>query len=260
VGPRAKGARRPESVYRHAVVPEHESDLSAPPRDLTAKRARRRSLAEDALNLPNLITFARILMIPACLALLQSNTPRGCFFAALVFTFAALTDALDGYLARKMGIVSVLGKFMDPLADKLIVMASLIYLVPLGRVPAWVVVVILGRDITITGLRSVAASEGVVISAGQEGKTKTALQMVGVIAILVGFPYPMRYLGFIDLGIVDLARVGRGLVYLSLFFSLASAIDYMRIFGAAVEAKDKKLAKERASTSDLSPESDVGPS
>ena len=242
------------------MAPKHESEPSAPPLDPKAKRARRRSLAEDALNLPNLITFARILMLPACLALLQSNTPRGCFFAALVFTFAALTDALDGYLARKMGIVSVLGKFMDPLADKLIVMASLIYLVPLGRVPAWVVVVILGRDITITGLRSVAASEGVVISAGQEGKTKTALQMVGVIAILVGFPYPMRYLGFIDLGIVDLARVGRALVYLSLFFSLASAIDYVRIFGAAVEAKDKKLAKERASTSDLSPESDTGPS
>jgi len=242
------------------VATENQSEPSAPPLDPTAKRARRRSLAEDALNLPNMITFARILMIPACLALLQSNTPRGCFFAALVFTFAALTDALDGYLARKMGIVSVLGKFMDPLADKLIVMASLIYLVPLGRVPAWVVVVILGRDITITGLRSVAASEGVVISAGQEGKTKTALQMVGVIAILVGFPYPMKYLGFIDLGIVDLARVGRALVYLSLFFSLASAIDYVRIFGAAVEAKDKKLAKERASTSDLSPESDSRPS
>ncbi len=224
--------------------------------DKSAVKARRRSLAQDALNLPNMITFARILMIPVCLGLLQSNTPRGCFFAALVFTIAALTDALDGYLARKMGIVSVLGKFMDPLADKLIVMASLIYLVPLGRVPAWVVVVILGRDITITGLRSVAASEGVVISAGQEGKTKTALQMVGVIAILVGFPYHMRYLGgAIDLGIVDLARVGRALVYLSLFFSLASAIDYVRIFGAAVEAKDKKLARERASTADLADES-----
>ena len=222
--------------------------------DLAARRDRRRSLAEDALNLPNLITFARILMIPACLWFLQSNTPRGCFFSALVFTLAALTDALDGYLARKMGIVSVLGKFMDPLADKLIVMASLIWLVPLGHVPAWVVVVILGREITITGLRSVAASEGVVISAGQEGKTKTALQMVGIIAILLGFPYHLNYLGIVDLGIVDLTKVGRGLVYLSLFFSLASAIEYVRLFGAAVEAKDKKLQRERASTKDVSDE------
>jgi len=216
--------------------------------DVAARRERRRSLAEDALNLPNLITFARILMIPVCLYFLQANTPRGCFYAAFVFTLAALTDALDGYLARKMGIVSVLGKFMDPLADKLIVMASLVWLVPLGRVPAWIVVVILGREITITGLRSVAASEGVVISAGHEGKTKTALQMVGIIAILIGFPYHLNYFGVVDLGIVDLAKVGRALVYLSLFFSLASAIEYVRLFGAAVEAKDKKLARERASS------------
>ncbi len=220
----------------------------------TSRPKRRSSLAEDALNLPNLITFARILMIPACLWFLQSNNPRGCFFSALVFTIAALTDALDGYLARKMGIVSVLGKFMDPLADKLIVMASLVWLVPLGRVPPWVVVVILGREITITGLRSVAASEGVVISAGQEGKTKTALQMVGIIAILLGFPYHLNYLGVVDLGIIDLAKVGRGLVYLSLFFSLSSAIEYVRLFGAAVEAKDKKLARERASSKDVGDE------
>jgi CDP-diacylglycerol--glycerol-3-phosphate 3-phosphatidyltransferase len=211
----------------------------------TTPRRRRSSLAEDALNLPNLITFARILMIPLCLWFLQSNTPQGCFFSALVFTFAALTDALDGYLARKMGIVSVLGKFMDPLADKLIVMASLVWLVPLGRIPAWVVVLILGREITITGLRSVAASEGVVISAGSEGKTKTALQMVGIIAILVGFPYRLNYLGLVDLGVVDLAKVGRALVYLSLVFSVASAIDYVRLFGAAVEAKEEKRKKRR---------------
>lgn len=223
--------------------------------DPVARRERRRSLAQDALNLPNLITFARILMIPICLYFLQANTPRGCFWSALVFTLAALTDALDGYLARKMGIVSVLGKFMDPLADKLIVMACLVWLVPLGRVPAWVVVLILGREITITGLRSVAASEGVVISAGHEGKTKTALQMVGIIAILVGFPYRMSYFGIVDLGIVDLARVGRAFVYLSMFFSLASAIEYVRLFGAAVEAKDKKLLRERVSSSNVGDES-----
>ncbi len=220
--------------------------------DLVARRERRRSLAEDALNVPNLITFARILMIPACLYFLEANTPKGCFFAAFVFTVAALTDALDGYLARKMGIVSVLGKFMDPLADKLIVMACLVWLVPLGRVPAWIVVVILGREITITGLRSVAASEGVVISAGNEGKTKTALQMVGIITILIGFPYHLKYFGLVDLGIVDLGKVGRALLYLSLFFSLSSAIEYVRLFGAAVEAKDKKLQRERSSSSNVS--------
>jgi CDP-diacylglycerol--glycerol-3-phosphate 3-phosphatidyltransferase len=245
-----------ESGYGPSVLsPPREKK---PAKDVAALRERRRSLAEDALNLPNMITFARILMIPVCLWFLQANTPRGCFFSALVFTLAALTDALDGYLARKMGIVSVLGKFMDPLADKLIVMASLIWLVPLGRVPAWVVVVVLGREITITGLRSVAASEGVVISAGQEGKTKTALQMVGIIAILLGFPYHLNYLGIVDLGMVDLAKVGRALVYLSLFFSFASAIEYVRLFGAAVEAKDQKLARERASSADVSNDSSAG--
>lgn len=217
---------------------------SATKPDAAVRKERRRTLAEDAFNVPNLITFARILMIPVCLWFLEEKTPKGGFFAALVFTFAAVTDALDGYLARKMGIVSVLGKFMDPLADKLIVMACLVWLVPLGRVPAWVVVLILGREITITGLRGVAASEGVVISAGQEGKTKTALQMVGIIAILIGYPYHLRYLGLADLGIVDLAKVGRVLLYLSLFFSLSSAVEYVRLFTAAVEAKEQKLARE----------------
>src|SRR5215475_6467704 len=120
------------------------------------KVGRRRSLAEDAVNLPNLLTLARVFMIPIFLVLLDEGTPRSCFWAAMVFTAAALTDALDGYLARKLGIVSVLGKFLDPLADKLIVMASLVWMVPMGRIPAWVVVVLLARDISVMGLRSVA--------------------------------------------------------------------------------------------------------
>ena len=213
------------------------------------RRERRRSLAEDALNLPNLLTMGRIVMIPVCLVFLDRNTPKDCFWSALVFTLAAITDILDGYLARKLNVVSVLGKFMDPLADKLIVMASLIWMVPMGRIPAWVVVVLLGREISVTGLRSIAASEGVVISAGQEGKTKTALQMIGIIALLLGYPYHLSYVG-IDLGVVDVVKVGRALVYLSLVFSVASAVEYVRLFGAAVEAKDQKR-KDRASTKDL---------
>src|SRR5579862_3316509 len=136
---------------------------------------RRTSLAEDALNLPNLLTMGRIVMIPVFLWLLDRETPRQCFWAAIVFTLAAITDVLDGYLARKLGIVSVLGKFLDPLADKLIVMASLVWMVPMGRIPAWVVVLLLGREISVTGLRSVAASEGVVISSGQEGKDRKSV-------------------------------------------------------------------------------------
>jgi CDP-diacylglycerol--glycerol-3-phosphate 3-phosphatidyltransferase len=111
----------------------------------------------------------------------------------------------------------------------------------MARIPAWVVVLLLAREIGVMGLRSVAASEGVVISAGQEGKTKTALQMIGIVALVLGYPYHLRYLG-IDLGVVDMVHVGRMLVYLSLLFSFASAAQYVRLFAAAVEAKEHKRA------------------
>lgn len=208
----------------------------------SARTQHRRTLAQDAVNLPNLLTMARIVMIPLCLWFLDQATPRACFWSAVVFTVAAVTDLLDGWLARKLGIVSVLGKFLDPLADKLIVMATLVWMVPMGRIPAWTVVILLGREISVTALRSIAASEGVVIAAGQEGKAKTALQMIGIIALLLGYPYPLRYVG-IDLGIVDLVHVGRALVYISLVFSVASAAQYLRLFGAAVEAKEARAAR-----------------
>lgn len=216
------------------------------------RRQKRRSLAEDALNLPNLLTMARIVMIPICLVFLDRDNPKDGFWACMVFTLAAITDVLDGYLARKLNVVSVLGKLLDPLADKLIVMACLVWMVPMGRIPAWIVVVLLARDISVTGLRSVAASEGVVISAGQEGKTKTALQMIGIIALLVGYPYRLHYFGW-DAGVVDLVHVGRLLVYMSLVFSMASFAQYVALFAMAVEAKETKLRDH--STGDLSGES-----
>ncbi len=229
--------------------------MEAPPSDarLEARERRkevRRSLAQDAVNIPNLLTFGRIVMIPLCLWLLGEDTPRSGFWAAIVFTLAALTDALDGYLARKLGVVSVLGKLLDPLADKLIVMAALVWLVPMGRIPAWAVVILLAREFSVTALRSVAASEGVIIAAGQEGKTKTALQMIGIIALIVGYPYHLSYVG-IDLGVVDCARVGRVFVYLSLVFSVASAAQYIGLFSQAVQAKDEKLGDKDRSTRKL---------
>ena len=201
-------------------------------------------LVQEFWNLPNMLTLGRIVLIPIFVWLTYDDTPLYSFLAAVVFTVASITDVIDGYLARRWNLVTVVGKFMDPLADKLIVMASLVWMIPMGRIPAWVVVVLLAREISVTGLRSVAASEGVVISAGQEGKTKTALQMIGIIALVLGYPYHLSYVG-IDLGVVDLVKVGRMLVYLSLVFSIASAAQYVRLFAAAVEAKDQKL-KEQA--------------
>jgi CDP-diacylglycerol--glycerol-3-phosphate 3-phosphatidyltransferase len=206
-------------------------------------RRRRSSLRQDALNLPNLLTMGRVAIIPLFLWLLDRGTPKDCAWAAIVYAGAAITDLLDGYLARRMNVVSVLGKFLDPLADKLLVMASLIWMVPMGRIPEWAVVLLLAREISVTGLRSIASSEGVVIAAGEGGKSKTALQMIGILALILGYPYHLT-LGPLDLGMVDLVQVGRWLVYISLIFSIWSAVAYVGLFAQAVEAKDQRQRGE----------------
>jgi CDP-diacylglycerol--glycerol-3-phosphate 3-phosphatidyltransferase len=219
-----------------------DSEPPPPKRGRPTKAERlkaRRSLRDDALNIPNLLTFGRILVIPIVLLLLDRGTPEDCLLAALVYSAAALTDLIDGWLARKLNIVSMLGKFLDPLADKLLVMAVLVYMVPMGRMPEWAVVLLLAREISVTGLRGIASNEGVVIAAGDDGKTKTALQMVGILCLLLGYPYHLT-LGPIDLGVVDLVVVGRILVYVSLFFSLMSAFTYTRLFAEAVDAKNER--------------------
>ncbi len=203
------------------------------------RRARRSSLKEDAVNLPNLLTMGRVVVIPVVVLLLQRGSPKDCTWAAIVYSAAAITDLLDGYLARRMNVVSVLGKFLDPLADKLLVMASLVYMVPMGRIPAWAVTLLLAREIAVTALRGIASSEGVVIAAGDDGKSKTALQMVGILALILGYPYHLT-LGPWDMGEVDLIYVGRALVYISLIFSISSAFSYVRLFAAAVEAKNER--------------------
>jgi CDP-diacylglycerol--glycerol-3-phosphate 3-phosphatidyltransferase len=202
------------------------------------KRQERRTLWEDAGNLPNLLTFARILMIPVVLVLLSRGTPRDCFWAAVVYGLAAITDALDGWLARRQGLVSMLGKFLDPLADKLIVAATLVWLVAMGRAPAWAVALLISRELTITALRGIASSEGLVIAAEKGGKAKTALQMIAIICLILGYPYRVHS-GFYDFGLIDLVHVGRVLVYASLVFSLTSAVGYMSLFAQAIERKKR---------------------
>ena len=203
------------------------------------RRERRRKLTQDAWNLPNVLTYLRVVMIPLVLYLLQRGTRRDAVYAALVYALAAITDLLDGYLARKMNIVSVIGKFLDPLADKLMVTACLVWMVGLGRIPAWAVILLVSREISITGLRSLASSEGFMISARESGKTKTALQMVGILCMIIGYPYRLRVIG-IDLGVVDLLLVGRALVYASLILSFASAAEYVALFARAVEKKEAR--------------------
>jgi CDP-diacylglycerol--glycerol-3-phosphate 3-phosphatidyltransferase len=218
---------------------DQESPDPLSKRSLKAKR--RKTLWEDARNLPNLLTFTRVLMIPAVLVLLDRGGPRDCFWAAAVYSLAAVTDLLDGWLARRQGLVSVLGKFLDPLADKLIVAATLVWMVSMGRIPAWAVALLISREITITALRSIASTEGLVIAAGDGGKAKTALQMIGIICLILGYPYALD-IGLYDFGVVDLVVVGRLLVYTSLVFSLLSAAQYMGLFIDAIDTKNKAAA------------------
>lgn len=203
------------------------------------RKQRRKTFWEDAKNLPNLLTVLRVVAIPVVLWLLERGTPRDCYWAAFLYTLASVTDLVDGWLARRMGVVSVLGKFLDPLADKLFVIAVAIWLIPMGRISEWVVALLIAREVTITALRSIAISEGVVIAAGDDGKAKTAFQMIGIICLVLGFPYELN-LGVVSFGVVDMIRVGNAFVYLSIIYSLMSAASYFGLFVDAIEANRKR--------------------
>lgn len=141
------------------------------------------------LNLANKLTILRILLIPVFLVLMAIKVPYGVYAATLVFLLASITDKLDGYIARHRNQITNLGKFMDPLADKLLVVSALVSLVEMGRLSTWMVMIIIAREFTITGLRAIAASEGIVIAASRWGKLKTAIQIIAIIAALIQFPY-----------------------------------------------------------------------
>jgi CDP-diacylglycerol--glycerol-3-phosphate 3-phosphatidyltransferase len=206
------------------------------------KAQRRKSLREDAVNVPNLLTMGRVAAIPLVLWLMWKDTRETNFWAMMLYSAAAVTDFIDGWLARRMGLTSLLGKFLDPLADKLIVLATLVLMVEQGRVPAWAVIVIAARELSVTALRTIAMSEGVVIAASRGGKDKTAVQMVAVLALILHDSYYMNY-GFYE-GIVDMNAVGLGLLYLSVFFTVTSAGEYVALLVDAVEAKDRRLAEQ----------------
>ncbi|SES77050.1 CDP-diacylglycerol--glycerol-3-phosphate 3-phosphatidyltransferase [Oceanobacillus limi] len=180
------------------------------------------------MNIPNRITISRILLIPVFIILLsvpfnwgewdigETSLPIADFVAAILFIFASATDWVDGYYARKYNLVTNLGKFLDPLADKLLVSAALILLVEMGLAPAWVVIIIISREFAVTGLRLVAAGEGIVLAAGNMGKLKTATQMVGIAALLL-HNFPFSFIGF------PFATI---MLYIALFFTILSGVDY----------------------------------
>lgn len=182
------------------------------------------------LNLPNILTLSRVVAVPVVVILLLFESRQTCLWAAIIFTAAAMTDWLDGYLARKWEIVTVLGKFLDPLADKLIVMAALIMLIPLDRVPAWAVFIILARDIIISGIRSIASSEGIVIDASPLGKYKTIFQMIALVVLLLHYEYYWFFGVQYDFLHVSMHNVGITIFYISLFLTVWSGADYFAKF------------------------------
>jgi CDP-diacylglycerol--glycerol-3-phosphate 3-phosphatidyltransferase len=188
------------------------------------------SVAPPILNIPNILTMARIAAIPLLSVLLMTPTQSAGFWAAAVFSLASITDWLDGYLARRMGIVTIFGKFLDPIADKLIVMAALIMILPFGRVPAWMVLVILGREIIITGLRGIASSEGIVIQASDLGKFKTIFQLVAIIGLLLHYDYNWLFGIEHQLLHVNMHNVGMFFLWIATLLTVWSGVDYLARF------------------------------
>ena len=182
-------------------------------------------MKEDSENnmksdLPNKLTAFRLVCIPLVIIFLSFHDPWSSFFAAFFIGMAFFTDALDGYYARKYGAVTVLGKFLDPLADKILVTISMIMLIPLGRIPILMVIVIISRELAVTGLRSIAINEGIVIQSSQLGKYKTIFQAVAILGLALHYKYLE----------VDFHVVGMVFLWASLILTLWSGWAYFRSF------------------------------
>jgi CDP-diacylglycerol--glycerol-3-phosphate 3-phosphatidyltransferase len=188
------------------------------------------NLRSGLLNLPNILTLARVAAVPIIVVLLLFDTRSSGIWAASIFGLAAVTDFIDGWLARKWGIVTVLGKFLDPLADKLVVMAALIMLIPHGRVPAWAVFLVLAREIIVTGLRSIASAEGIVIDASDLGKYKTIYQMVAIPGLMLH--YDFYWLFGLEWSVfhVNMHNFGIFFFYIAFALTLWSGFDYLQKF------------------------------
>lgn len=168
------------------------------------------------MNLPNKLTLMRVVLIPIfLLVLFLMQEPYNRYIATAIFVVASVTDFLDGYIARKYHMVSNFGKFMDPLADKLLVMAALVSMVAMEDLPAWVVIVILAREFAITGFRTLAMEANIVMAASWWGKIKTTTQMIMIILVLLQLPF--AYMPMIE----------TVLIWLAVLFTVVSGVDYI---------------------------------
>lgn len=180
------------------------------------------------MNLPNKITVSRVLLIPVFMVFMLvdfgfgtvtiagTDIQTGHFIGGLIFIVASITDWLDGYIARKHGLVTNMGKFLDPLADKLLVSAAFIILVELGTAPAWIVIIIISREFAVTGLRLILAGGGEVVAANQLGKIKTVAQILAIVSLL------LNNIFFASIGV----PFGMIMLYIALIFTIWSGVDY----------------------------------
>lgn len=187
-------------------------------------------------NAPNRLTLLRMIAVPAVVYFLSWKTLNGDIIACVMFSLAAITDWLDGYVARAYKSVTIYGKLMDPLADKFLVVSTLIMLQHLGRIHPYMVMVLICREMGITSLRALASAEGVIIAAGSGGKWKAALQMVAIPFLII----KITLFGFLDCDLI-----GTVLIYISLALSLSSALTYVVDFFKGL--KEKLKAKQQKS-------------
>lgn len=182
-------------------------------------------------NVPNILTLIRIAAIPfVAMMLWNKPTPAEGIIACALFAVAMITDVIDGYLARKWNQLTPMGAYLDPLADKLMVTTILIMLIPLDWAPAWVVALLLCREITITGLRGIASQENLILAASPLGKTKTAYQSVAIGMLLWHYPITFPILGEVDVHVSGII-----MLYISLFFALFSAMEYFILYYKATK-------------------------
>ncbi len=172
------------------------------------------------LNLPNKITLIRIFLLPLIVVLLISPSRLSSFFAVIIFGLASFTDWLDGHIARSTGQITTLGKLLDPIADKLLIVAALIPLVALGRAPAWIVVILICREFAVSGLRIIGMSQKLVIPASTTGKYKMIAQIVAIILLILN--YRILFIDFFTLGTIAL--------WIALILSVISGVDYFMKF------------------------------
>lgn len=182
------------------------------------------------MNLPNSLTVFRIFLIPLLVVVLLTRLPNKEFIGVAIFLAAALTDWLDGYLARRRKQVTAIGTWLDPVADKLLVSSALIAMVEMGLAPAWMVVILVGREVAVTGLRNVALAKGIVIRVSELGKAKMATQVVAITAIILGMRFAL------------IEAIGYWALWLAVLLAMVSAAQYFRQFWIRMAAASDALA------------------